>query len=128
LHRDKVTEPGARLAHAPAPESVPTWGSARKTPYDRVEHQANRFAEALLMPEPWLREYWRQLTGDDAPRDVSEELEGLRENNGFGPEWEPAVAVSKELAPLFRVSNFAMQIRLKRVGLLSVAARQPAMQ
>jgi len=116
FHRDIVTDPNARLAHAPT--SVPTWGAARKAPVDRIEYQANRFAEALLMPDSWLRQYWRQVTGGDAPYDMTDELAVLKENNEFGPEWEPAVGVAKTLAPVFRVSAFAMQIRLKNIGLL----------
>lgn len=123
LHRDVAGRPDVRLAHTQPAIPPPTWGSARKTACDRIEHQANRFAGALLMPAPWLRDCWRAATGGDAPQDMTSELDALKENNEFGPEWEPAVAVSKTLAPVFRVSNFAMQIRLKRVGLLTTAEK-----
>jgi hypothetical protein len=64
---------------------------------DRRELQADRFAAALLMPQPLVREQWC-------------EVRVMPLHVGFDP--------SNEMARRFKVSEVAMRIRLEELGLL----------
>jgi Zn-dependent peptidase ImmA (M78 family) len=58
----------------------------------QLEREANRFAACLLMPESWLRDYWRAYAGN-------------RENR------------ESVVAGIFDVSQAALRVRLRELGL-----------
>lgn len=119
LHRKHlpVTDaPG--MDGGPSSSSV-NWSVSHGRRYNRIEHQANIFAGALLMPTDAVMRHWRRMFGHDRMVDASEEFRAL--GGGCG-DFEPVVGPAEKLAAPFKVSGFAMQIRLKRMNLLRLDA------
>ena len=86
---------------------------------ERVELQADLYASCLLMPRKLVMQAWRNEFGNDNPR-------VLHRNGG-----EIALCdidlFLRPLAKQFLVSPVAMRIRLEKLGLLYLEARQPTL-
>jgi hypothetical protein len=104
----------------------------------RVEWQADKFASSLLMPRQLLYHFWREEFSRGTPLS----FESFQESNWakFPVGWTGTVSLrahlrdrfdpravayffyraSSFMAPIFNVSNQAMQIRLQDVGLLQI--------
>lgn len=90
----------------------------------REEVQADLFAGFLLMPKELVLTAWRERFSGLAPHVVSPDVGRLATTWNLADDGDRTVAVARDLAARFEVSAQAMQIRLTRLGLLKLDARQ----
>jgi hypothetical protein len=83
------------------------------------EWQANQFAAHLLMPDDFVRDEWNKIH-PQGPLNVYDEIRDKQRRYQYDDNGqEPICDIVRKLAPLFKVSLRAMQIRLKALRLLN---------
>jgi len=108
------------------------WVSCRSSQAKKpIERQADHFSACLLMPREHVLAAWSTHFGSSKPfvfADVADraDRDWTRRNNKYRASWprdphaDAFKTVSKEFAPMFRVSKQAMRIRLENLGLLRI--------
>ena len=94
---------------------------------DPGEWQANQFAAYLLMPKDLVFEAWRNHRGSLDPYIAVNEIADLSARWSLGEDETPTVGVARELAPIFKVSGQAMQIRLIGLKLIRTQVPDPSL-
>lgn len=120
LYRQGLSQP--LLFNAQKKPSIICRGRSKKEP---IEWQADTFAGYLLMPREMVYKVWKDCYGSLTPYKAAEEIAHLTalwelEEN----DW-PTVEISKKLAPEFKVSGQAMQVRLVNLGLIETKESGP---
>lgn len=108
LHRHHLVPNEGQLSVLAKEKPEPTIICRSSQAKERIEWQADCFASYLLMPKEFVFQMWRNFYGHEAPYQVSQDEEAGFLSN-------PVVGV---FARQFKVSRQAMEIRLKKLGLL----------
>lgn len=83
------------------------------------EWQANTFASYLLMPQQMIFNVWEEINGTMRPELISE---GLNNRSQLADKnFASSVDIARQMSKIFGVSAQAMQIKLKKVGLLKTS-------
>jgi Zn-dependent peptidase ImmA (M78 family) len=78
------------------------------------EWQADQFASRLLMPKTMVQKAWREKFGSLVLNVGS--LEGFKRGNDHTASMNDCFLLIKDFARLFKVSGYAMRIRLAELG------------
>jgi Zn-dependent peptidase ImmA (M78 family) len=83
------------------------------------EWQANTFSSYLLMPQQMIFNVWEEINGTLRPQYISEDFN--TKNNRGDKNFVPTVEIARQMSKRFNVSSQAMQIKLKKLGLLNTS-------
>ena len=91
----------------------------------RLEYQANRFASYLLMPSRLVEDLYKYYFDMYVTRKYGDTLHPLYYSPQQRETWGSYRAIVVRIARMMRVSEQAMQIRMKSLGLLEMPDRTP---
>lgn len=122
LHRHEVIAVSATpdlFGYVPEPVVC---RSASREPH---EWQADQFAANLLMPRKMVIRVWKQFCPLDSLNVYDENQKPPRRGDLFASRTDPFCDIARRMAPIFKVSLTAMQLRLKQLKKLEFEKPQP---